>query len=277
MENIKEDKQSTAVVVQQEKMAETTTEYMPSIDDLKKFNQTAQERLELMKQIETHALAQTNQHDWVDMQGKPYLQASGAEKVARFFGVSWKLSDRPTKDFSQDEKGSYYVYTCKGEFFFNGKSIEVFGTCSQRDKFFGRDKDSTTGFKEASAVDETNIIKKSVTNCIAKGVTTVLGIRNLTWERLNKAGIYQDKASKVTYAQGGAGGGKISQAQANRLYAIAKQNNVSSETMTKYLKTNFKIDNSKEINKTDYERICKWVEEQGKGSAIEPEEDNIEL
>ena len=69
------------------------------------------------------------------------------------------------------------------------------------------------------------------------------------------------------FAEGGAGGGKISEAQAKRLYAMAKQNNVSNDAMSKYLKTNFKIDNSKEINKTDYERICNWVIEQGKETA----------
>lgn len=272
----KENTNTNAVEVMESSV--TATQPVATTEDLEYAIKTAEKTMELVKKIKILAIKQTNKHDWVDMQGKPYLQSSGAEKIARLFGISWKICEGyPKREDKQDEKGSYYIYAYKGEFTMGGKSIEVIGTCSQRDKFFGKDKNTETGFKNAADVDITNIMKKANTNMINRGITTLLGIRNLTWEEVENGGVEQQKTAKVTYAQGGAGGGKISPAQANRLYAIAKQNNVSNETMSKYLKTNFKIDNSKEINKTDYERICKWVEEQGKGSAIEPEEDNIEL
>ena len=242
-------------------------------EDLAFAIKTAQETMELVKQIKLLAIKQTNKHDWVDMQGKPYLQSSGAEKIARLFGISWKIIEHKRED-KQDDKGAYYIYVYKGEFTMGGKTIEVIGTCSQRDRFFGKDKNSETGFKAASDVDITNVMKKANTNMINRGITTLLGIRNLTWEEVKQGGVDSSQTTKVTYAQGGAGGGKISDAQAKRLYAMAKENNVSNEAMSKYLKTNFKIDNSKEINKTDYERICNWVVEQGKNDAIE---EDIEL
>ena len=242
-------------------------------EDLAFAVKTAQETMELVKQIKILAIKQTNKHDWVDMGGKPYLQSSGAEKIARLFGISWKIIEHKRED-KQDEKGAYYIYIYKGEFTMGGKTIEVIGTCSQRDRFFGKDKNTETGFKAAADVDITNVMKKANTNMINRGITTLLGIRNLTWEEVNAGGVEQNQISKVTYAAGGAGGGKISDAQAKRLYAIVKKNGLSNEIMQKYLKDNFKIDNSKDIDKKDYETICNWVIEQGKNDAIE---DDIDL
>lgn len=253
----------------------TAAQPVATTEDLEYAIKTAEKTMELVKKIKVLAIKQTNKHDWVDMQGKPYLQSSGAEKIARLFGISWRICDGyPKREDKQDEKGSYYIYSYKGEFTMGGKSIEVIGTCSQRDKFFGKDKNTETGFKNTADVDITNIMKKANTNMINRGITTLLGIRNLTWEEVKAGGVDSSQTTKVTYAQGGAGGGKISDAQAKRLYAIAKQNNVSGDTMTKYLKENYKIDNSKEIDKTDYEAICAWVMNQGKTdeNGISPED-----
>lgn len=251
----------------------TAAQPVATTEDLEYAIKTAEKTMELVKKIKVLAIKQTNKHDWVDMGGKPYLQSSGAEKIARLFGISWKIIEHKRED-KQDEKGAYYIYVYKGEFTMGGKTIEVIGTCSQRDRFFGKDKNTETGFKAAADVDITNVMKKANTNMVNRGITTLLGIRNLTWEEVNAGGVEQKQTAKVTYAQGGAGGGKISDAQAKRLYAIAKQNNVSGDTMTKYLKENYKIDNSKEIDKTDYEAICAWVMSQGKAdeNGISPED-----
>lgn len=156
------------------------------------------ERMEAyVRKIKTLAIKQTNKHDFVDMGGKPYLQASGAEKIARLFGISWRICEGyPKKDQITDEKGTYYMYTYKGEFTMGGKSIEIIGTCSQKDKFLGTQGDKA---RPASEIDETNIIKKANTNMIVRGVTTILGIRNLTWEEVEAGGVEHKQTSKVVY------------------------------------------------------------------------------
>ena len=219
------------------------------------------ERMEAyVRKIKTLAIKQTNKHDFVDMGGKPYLQASGAEKIARLFGISWRICEGyPKKDQITDEKGTYYMYTYKGEFTMGGKSIEIIGTCSQKDKFLGTQGDKA---RPASEIDETNIIKKANTNMIVRGVTTILGIRNLTWEEVEAGGVEHKQTSKVTYATGGAGGGKISDAQAKRLFAIMKSSGMKEEELKKYLKEKYKVESSKDINRSDYETICKYVESQ---------------
>ena len=165
--------------------------------DLENALKVAERNERLAQKIKILAIKQTNPKDWVDQDGKPYLQSSGAEKVARLFGISWRLCEGyPKKETLKDEAGTYYVYTCKGEFEMGGKTVEVIGTCSQRDKFFGRKGGE---LKAESEIDITNIIRKAVTNMEVNGITRLLGIRNLTWEEVNEAGIKQEKASAVNY------------------------------------------------------------------------------
>lgn len=169
-------------------------------EDLENAIKKAERMETLVRKIKTLAIKQTNSHDWVDMQGKPYLQSSGAEKIARMFGISWRICEGyPKKETMQDEKGSYYIYSYKGEFVMGGKSIEIIGTCSQRDKLFGKDNKAENGLKPASEIDETNVIKKANTNMIVRGITTILGIRNLTWDEVNNGGVDQKQTNKVVY------------------------------------------------------------------------------
>lgn len=57
-------------------------------------------------------------------------------------------------------------------------------------------------------------------------------------------------------------GGKISEPQQKRLFAIASKAKVSGESMHAYLKT-FGIEHSKDIPRVLYDRICAWAERGG--------------
>ena len=186
---------------------ETSKQAQPSIltpsapvvteSDLENALKVAERNERLAQKIKILAIKQTNPKDWVDQDGKPYLQSSGAEKVARLFGISWRLCEGyPKKETLKDEAGTYYLYTCKGEFEMGGKTVEVIGTCSQRDKFFGR---KGCELKAESEIDITNIIRKAVTNMEVNGITRLLGIRNLTWDEINEAGIKQENSNAVNY------------------------------------------------------------------------------
>lgn len=165
--------------------------------DLENALKVAERNEQLAKKIKLIAIKQTNPKDWVDQDGKPYLQSTGAEKVARVFGISWRICEGyPKRETHKDEAGSYYMYSSKGEFFMGGSTIEAVGTCSQRDKFFGQKGGE---FKNESEIDVTNIIRKAVTNMEVNGITRILGIRNLTWEEINEAGIKQENSNAVNY------------------------------------------------------------------------------
>ena len=215
----------------------------------------ANRRVAQLDQIVTLALKRTNENDWVDQQGKPYLTCSGAERIARLFGVNWK-NVVCEKVYSSDEVGQYYFYEYRGEFYLGRDIIHAIGTCSQKDAFFAKTKN---GMKPASEIDETNIRKAAYSNMVVNGVSRILGIRNLTWEQVKKAGIDPDKAARVTYDKKEQYDCKISQAQFNRFYAIYKSSGKSEQEVNDYI-AQFNVKDPRDLKVKDYNNVIKWLE-----------------
>lgn len=163
-------------------------------EDLITIAEQAEKRINAINKIKTIALKVTNQFDWIDQNGRPYLQVSGAEKIARLFGISWRI-DEPV---FEHEEGGHFSYTYKGYFTLGGVTIEAIGTRSSKDGFFKRyDKEK----KELppSEIDKGDVKKAAYTNCIGNGITRLLGIRNLTWDDI---GIKQEEiSSRINYKQ----------------------------------------------------------------------------
>lgn len=163
----------------------------------------AEKRINAMNKIKQVSLKLTNRHDWTDQNGKPYLQVSGAEKIARMFGISWRISE-PEKEFIGD--GGHFSFTYKGYFSLAGATIEVIGSRSSKDGFFKR-YTWTNGEKSelpTSEIDTGDVKKAAYTNCIGNGIVRLLGLRNLTYEDLQQyAGLTKDDLSKVDYKKSG--------------------------------------------------------------------------
>jgi len=171
-----------------------------TVEDADDLISIAQRRIGIVSQMIQFALHETNYRDWIDQNGKPYLVHSGAERVALLFGM--KRYDVNTEKFmTEDSRGKYYIYKTTGKLSLPGRydSIEALGTCSQRDKFWAY----TDGkWRESIEIDETYIMKKSFTNFMVNGVTHLLGLRNITWEQLEAAGIDRSKITKIEYKKG---------------------------------------------------------------------------
>lgn len=181
----------------------------------------AEQQVDLLKRVLAIAVKRTTHYDWIDQMGKPYLTASGAEKLMPVFGVNVKDTDYK-KEFSKDEEGQYYIYQYKGTFSWKGGSIEAIGACSSRDKFFAWDS-KEQAYKPLSQVDETNIMKAAYSNMMVNGITRLLGIRNLTWEMLTEFGIDKNRAAKVEYKTGSQGGTtKSEQEKQMKLYRLMR-------------------------------------------------------
>lgn len=183
-------------------------EVLPAIADntLIAVAEQAEKRVEAMQKIKRMALKLTNPHDWVDESGKPYLQASGAEKVARLFGISWRISEPERESI----EGGHFTYTYHGEFSLAGASIEAIGTRSSKDGFFKKYEWKGEGEKRTrvelpvSEIDPGDIKKAAYTNLLANGITRLLGIRNLTYEDLKEyAGISKEQITSVEYKKSG--------------------------------------------------------------------------
>lgn len=155
----------------------------------------AERRIEAVNKIKRIALKVTNSRDWRDQGGNPYLQVSGSEKVARLFGISWRI-DEPTRE---DHTDGHFSYTVKGYFSMGTAEVEVIGTRSSTDPLFSKQHGANL---PPSDIDRNDVKKSAVTNCIGNGITRLLGIRNLTWEDLKEAHIERSSIGRTEYRDG---------------------------------------------------------------------------
>lgn len=165
----------------------------------------AEARIDAVIKIKQLALKVTNPRDWCDQQGNPYLQVSGAEKIANLFNISWSfLTAEP---LCEEELDGHYTFTFKGRFSMGGRSIEVEGSRSSKDSFF-KQNEYKEGVKTEKAVgdrdNKRDVKMAALTNMLGNGITRILGIRNLTWEDLEKfAEIKKEQVGKVEYKKEG--------------------------------------------------------------------------
>jgi hypothetical protein len=170
-------------------------------DNLLAVAEAAEKRITAMLKIKQLALKMTNNMDWTDQGGKPYPWASGAEKIARLFGISWRI-DEPTIDH---EEGGHFGYTYKGYFTLGGVTIEAIGSRSSKDGFFKKYQGSGDSRSELppSAIDKGDVKKSAYTNLLGNGIMRILGMRNLTWADLESAGISRESVGKVSFKKDG--------------------------------------------------------------------------
>jgi len=168
-------------------------------------------RADLFTKFKMIALTATNQLDWCDQEGTPYLEISGVFKAKAVLGLNIRYLELPKKTWSEDEMGKFYMYTTHVEVShpFLG-STQAIGSASQRDPFFSKKpiykngKKVGTELKPAFEINEVNIKKKSGTNAISRGVHDLLALKNITWEELAQYKI-QKTGKKVEYGKKGNG------------------------------------------------------------------------
>jgi len=196
--------------------ATVTEASVPAIadDTLIAVAEQAEKRITAMSKIRSMSLKVTNPHDWTDQGGKPYLQVSGAEKVGRLFGISWRI-DEPV---FESEEGGHFSYTYKGYFTLGGSTIEAIGTRASKDGFF-RKYDNGVELPP-STIDKGDVKKSAYTNLLGNGITRILGMRNLTWSELAEAGIKQEEVQNVNFKEKGKAKEKIASEGANSVEAF---------------------------------------------------------
>lgn len=165
----------------------------------------AEKRVEALNKIMNAALKITTGMDWTIIGGKPYLQESGATKVARLFGIAWKILNLEQKI---DEGYPAFSYTM--EFSMGGVKVEAIGARSGKDDFFTgqrTDKDGNPNpkFKGPDQIDANDVKKSAFTNCLNRGIKSILpGLRNLDVATLEANGI--KAGSGYTFKTGSKGG-----------------------------------------------------------------------
>jgi hypothetical protein len=153
-----------------------------------------------LNRIMIAALKITTYLDWVNIGGKPYLQESGATKVARLFGVSWRICDGYPK-IERNAEG-YPKYTYRMLFTMGAQTIEAEGMRDGKDEFF-------VGKKKISPdeLDERDVKLAAYTNCLNNGIKRIVpGLRNIDIANLEAAGIDTRKIKGYTFKEGTQGG-----------------------------------------------------------------------
>jgi hypothetical protein len=175
-----------------------------TVDSLEKQIALADKYFELFDHIRKRAISLTDQSDWIDQEGKPYLQETGAAKIAAAFNIQ-QAELQCAKEKESDDRGDYVTYTWTAILSWNNRSITCIGTSSTRDKFFGRKDNRDLPLSE---IDLMNVKKKGWTNLMNRGIKQLLGL-TFTWEDIEKYSegkITKAKGKVFSYAKGGRGG-----------------------------------------------------------------------
>ena len=173
-------------------------------DNILYLAQRAEQYIDAMNRIMDAALKITNELDWVLIGGKPYLQESGATKVARLFGISIQLIGKPVIEC--DPQG-YKTYTYKARFMLKDQFVECEGSRSMKEDFFAGKPDKDGKIKKPDEIDERDVKMAAYTNCINNGIKRLIpNLRNIDVDTLERAGLDVGKLKGYTFKTGSKGG-----------------------------------------------------------------------
>lgn len=180
-----------------------------NVDNVLALAERADKMVNALNKIMSAAIKITTERDWCLIGGTPYLQESGAAKVARLFGISWRIHDGYPK-IELDGDG-YPSYTYRMTFTLGGASIEQDGSRSSRDEFFaGKRTDKNGNALKQKTVDEIDLgdVKRAAyTNCLNNGIKRILpGLRNIDVAALEASGLRGDLIRGYTFKEGSRGG-----------------------------------------------------------------------
>lgn len=169
-------------------------------DNILYLAEKAEQYITAMNKIMDAALRITNELDWCLIGGTPYLQESGATKVARLFGISIQLVGNPIIEV--DPQG-YKTFTYKARFMLKDQFIECEGSRSASEDFFaGKGKT-----KKPDEIDERDVKMAAYTNCINNGIKRLIpNLRNIDVATLERAGLDVSRLKGYTFKQGSKGG-----------------------------------------------------------------------
>lgn len=173
------------------------------------------------------------------------LLKPGAEKILMLMGIrsEFSLIDS-ARDF---EKGFFqYMVKCslyKGEMLIT----EGMGSCNNRESKYKK--------QDPFSVDNT-ILKMAKKRALVDAALLVGSLSDIFTQDLDDVDLLGNKPTKDKTATDTSG--SITSAQAKRMFAISKGNaDLVKEVIKKY-----GYDKSDQVQKTDYEKICKEIEEQ---------------
>ena len=171
-------------------------------DNVLALAERADKMVEALNKIMAAAVRVTTKKDWVLIGGVPYLQESGATKVARLFGITWSI--HPGYPKTEFDGEGYPTYTYRMTFRMGAQEIEAEGMRSAKDEFYAGKKEKR---KSVDEIDLADVKKGAYTNCLNRGIKAILpGLRNLDAASLEACGVPVGGSSGYTFKTGSKGG-----------------------------------------------------------------------
>lgn len=157
-------------------------------------------------QVTKMALGKLSPVDFHDFGGKPFLQGVGAQRLIKYFGISIVNKKRiPERGYEiiEGDTANRLRVTYRATFSLGSMAIEGEGMRDTHNLLFGKKDDK---FKEIADIELPNLDRAATTAMYRDGVSTLLGLKSLTWEYLKELGFSPDKTTGHTYKIGSKGG-----------------------------------------------------------------------
>lgn len=174
-------------------------------DNVLMLAERADKMVTALNKIMAAAIKVTTPKDWVMIGGTPYLQESGATKVARLFGIGWQIHHGfPKTEYDSD---GYPTYTYRMTFTMGKQAIEAEGMRNARDEFFAGKRGDGRKQKTVDEIDLADVKRAAYTNCLNRGIKAILpGLRNLDAATIEANGVKIGESGGYTFKQGTRGG-----------------------------------------------------------------------
>jgi hypothetical protein len=156
------------------------------------------------------ALSHLMPTDFVDFDGKPYLDGVAAERLKKYLGIQvYDVERTPATGYEIIEEGDSvrFMVTYRANYRL-GNMVQVgIGIWDTHKKLIGRKGGE---YKDIADISLPDLDSSARTKMEGDGVSRLLGLRRLTWAYLEERGFKRDKTTKVTYAKGSEGGNATS-------------------------------------------------------------------
>lgn len=243
-----------------------------SVSTIEATMRIADAYFDMFNRLRERAVSLTNKNDWIDQNNNPYLEYSGASKIAIAFGVA-QGGVKFEEEKRDDGDIPYITFTCFAKLTWNGNSSEHIGTSSSKDDFFARRKNKETGEPYYLPLKDINIMdvkKKAWTNLMNRGIKDILGL-SFTWEEIeeiSKGKITRALCTSFTYGKGTKGGkaesanaGELRSATWKRILALCNGDEATAKIQLKNATTWTKdgkvIEGANDISKVSENQIIK--------------------
>lgn len=122
----------------------------------------------------------------------PYFNAGGCSRIAARVGISW---DTPSERKEMEPDG-HYTYIFDTTFYMMGRSCPATGSASSSQPWYAIKNQQPVPPAE---INSGNVRKHAFTNLLNNGIKSLLGLKNLSWDELEAAGLSRDGGARVSY------------------------------------------------------------------------------